>query len=87
MVAGRVQVYEINTNPFHGDFREVLRSAHPERRSLLTQAETELTQALHSLSDADRENGMLSLPRQKAGPKRSLRRNVRRSVKTLLGRA
>ena len=45
----RVQIFEINTNPWHGCYEEVLEKSHPGRRASLKRSEDELNQAIREL--------------------------------------
>ncbi len=42
LMDGRVQVYEINTNPMHGNAERILEEIHPGRKALFQQSETAL---------------------------------------------
>lgn len=55
---GKIQIFEINTNPMHGREEEVLAQSHPGRRTILKSSEDKLHQAikeLHGNSLPDRD--------------------------------
>ena len=52
IVNNRVQIYEINTNPYHGALTTILREAHPQRCEVQRQSEDELQNAIVRLDQA-----------------------------------
>ena len=59
IVGGKVQIYEINTNPNHAFASQIARETHPRRRAIQMQSEGDLQQAIVAL---DRNtNGRINL--------------------------
>lgn len=75
VVEGQMQIFEINTNPSHGDEEEVLRDALPERRDTQKRSEDSLHAAIAGLDQPSHHT-----VRMGPSPFARLRRAIRRGT-------